>query len=352
MKKFFSSLFRSKKQAISSDEMSLSEMMSFLETKVFPCSECGHFFQLDQPPPLTIAPCSRCGAGNFVPRKLGPFWLYRFCGDGGMGRVYKATCSLVPETEFAVKILHESHRDDKEKIEELRREAEVTSIFNDHPNSVTVVEFDRDDGIFYMATEFVKGKTLDSYIETEGALTEKETVDFVLQLIDITEFIYSKGYLYRDLKPQNIMIGNDKNLVLLDYGICLPKGTAMHQVTEEVDGSPHFIPPERLTGKGEDLRSEIYSIGMLIYYMLSGKTYFKGASLQEIAEQHVNGDRKENLFNELPQVNEELIRLIEKMTLSSKRKRIQRLDEVKAVLHYIWKQHTLDEKISTEDLQV
>jgi len=77
MKNLFTGLFKSRKNNSSPDELSLVDMMSFLETKVFPCSECGHFFQLDHPEPLTTSACSRCGAGNFVPKKLGPFWLYK-----------------------------------------------------------------------------------------------------------------------------------------------------------------------------------------------------------------------------------------------------------------------------------
>lgn len=339
MKNLFSGLFGSRKKNSSTDDMSLVDMMSFLETKIFPCSECGHFFQLDNPSPLTIAPCSQCGAGNFVPKKLGPFWLYKFCAEGGQGRVYKATCSLVPDTEFAVKILPEEVREDSVRIDSLRREAEITALFNDHPNSVNVVEFDRDDGIVYMATEYIDGLLLDKCIEKKGKLSEEDAVSYSISLLDIVEEIYSKGYLFRDLKPQNIIIGKDNNLVLMDYGICYPVGVGVDRVEDEVDGSPHFIPPERLTGEGEELCSEIYSIGMLMFYMLTGKTYFNGDSLQEIAELHVNGDRRANLASELPYIDEELVKLIDKMVLRIKRKRIQTIKEVRAVLNYLQKKH-------------
>jgi len=339
MKKILTGLFGSRKNNRSSDDLSLGEMMSFLETKVFPCSECGHFFQLDNPEPLTTSPCQKCGSGNFVPKKLGPFWLYKFCADGGQGRVYKATCSLVPNTEFAVKILPEQLREDPDAINSFRREAEITAIFNDHPNSVNVVEFDCEEGIAYMATEYIDGDLLDKLIEKKGKLNELEAVNYSLQLIDIIELVYSKGYLYRDLKPQNIIISKDGNLTLIDYGICFSRDVAPCEISEEVDGSPHFIPPERLTGEGEELCSEIYSIGMLLYYMLTGKTYFSGNSLQEIAEKHVCETRKENLAVELPFIDEELIKVIVKMTQRKKRKRVQNLNEVKAVLKYLWKKH-------------
>ena len=339
MKNLLTGLFGSRKNNRNSDEFSLGEMMTFLETKVFPCSECGHFFQLDNPEPLTISPCSRCGNGNFVPKKLGPFWLYKFCADGGQGRVYKASCSLVPDTEFAVKVLPEQLRDDPDAVNSFRRESEITAIFNDHPNSVKVVEFDSEDGIAYMATEYVDGLLLDELISKKGKLTELDTVKYALELIDIVETVYKKGYLYRDLKPQNIVISKKDSLVLLDYGICFPLGAQECEISEEVDGSPHFIPPERLTGEGEELCSEIYSIGMLLYFMLSGKTYFKGSSLQDIAEKHVNESRKANLASELPFVDDELVKLIAKMTQRKKRKRVQSFNEVKAVLNYLWKKH-------------
>lgn len=343
MKNLFTGLFKSRKNS-SPDELSLVDMMSFLETKVFPCSECGHFFQLDHPEPLTISECSRCGAGNFVPKKLGPFWLYKFCAVGGQGRVYKATCSLVPDTEFAVKILPEEQRHETDLINALRREAEITALFNDHPNSVNVVEFDRDDGIDYMATEFVDGLLLDQLIEKNSKLSEEDAVFYAIQLVNIIETVFNKGYLYRDLKPQNIIIGKSKNLVLVDYGICFPLGFTAEDVSDEVDGSPHFIPPERLTGEGENISSEIYSIGMLLYYMLTGRTYFEGKDLQGIAEQHVNGERRANLAAEMPFVSEDLVKLIEKMTQGKKRKRVQTLNEVKAVLNYISKKYSPADK--------
>lgn len=339
MKNLITGLFGSRKNKVHPDELSLGDMMSFLETKVFPCSNCGHFFQLDKPEPLTISPCSKCGNGNFVPKKLGPFWLYKFCADGGQGRVYKATCSLVPETEFAVKILPEQLRNDAEAVNAFRREAEITAIFNDHPNSVKVVEFDSEDGIAYMATEFIDGCLMDELIQKKGKFSEPEAVKYCLQLVDIIETIYLKGYLYRDLKPQNLVISKADRLILLDYGICFPRDAANYEISEEVDGSPHFIPPERLTGEGEELCSEIYSIGMLLFYMLTGQTYFSGNSLQEIAEKHVCETRKANLAIELPFVDEELVKLINRMTQRKKRKRVQNLNEVKAVLNYLWKKH-------------
>jgi len=348
MKNLITGLFGSRKNRRNPEEFSLGDMMSFLETKVFPCSDCGHFFQLDNPEPLTITPCNKCGNGNFVPKKLGPFWLYKFCADGGQGRVYKATCSLVPDTEFAVKVLPEQLRDDPDAINSFRRESEITAIFNDHPNSVNVVEFDTEDGITYMATEYIDGYLLDELIVKNIKLSEKQTVKYTLQLIDIVETIYHKGYLYRDLKPQNLVISKEDDLILLDYGICFPRGMTECEVSEEVDGSPHFIPPERLTGEGEELCSEIYSIGMLLYYMLTGRTYFEGSSLQEIAERHVDEVRKANLANELPFIDDELVKLIDRMTQRKKRKRVQNLSEVKAVLNYLWKKH--QPTVSEEEL--
>jgi serine/threonine-protein kinase len=331
MKKFFSSIFLSRKKEESKADLSLSEVLSFLETKMFPCSECGHFIQLDNPEPLSLASCSKCGNQNFIPLKLGPFWLYRYCGDGGMGYVYKAVCSLVPGREFAIKVLPRKFRGDAGREADLQREAEITALFNDHPNSVRVVEFDSENELAYMATEYIDGKLLNVLIEEKGRLPEAEAVKYTMDLLSIIEEIYSKGYLYRDLKPQNLIIDKQGKLILIDYGICLPKGSAAYQQEEVIDGSPHFLPPERLTGEGEDIRSEIYSIGMLMYYMLTGKTYFRGTDLQEIAEQHVNGSRHESLLAEMGAVHEDLVYLIERMIQRKKRKRVASLSEIRGV---------------------
>lgn len=333
MRRFFSRLFNEKQEATTREEISLSDMMSFLETKVFPCSECGHFFQLDKPEPLSISTCSQCGAGNFVPKKVGPFWLYRFLGDGGMSRVYKATCSLVPGVEYAVKILPQHQRGNKDLETLLQRESEMTALFNEHENSITVVEFDIDGDIAYLATEYEVGRTLNKYIE-EGH-SQVEMIDVAMQLLSIIEFIFSKGYLFRDLKPQNIIVNQEGKVILLDYGLCLPKGSAAYQGEGDVDGSPHYVPPERLTGQGEDIRSEIYSIGMLLFHMLTGHTFFSGNDLQEIAELHVNAPRPENMSPLMPGVHEELVNLVARMIKKKKRMRCQSLTEVKGVLHYV-----------------
>ncbi|MCH2207346.1 MAG: serine/threonine protein kinase [Lentisphaerales bacterium] len=344
MKKIFSGLFSKKKETRQEGvDTSFEDLISFLETKSFPCSECGHFIQLDNPEPLSISPCSQCGAGNFIPDKVGPFWLYKFCGQGGMSRVYKATCSIVPGVEYAVKVLPREVRDNEKMKAALQKEAELTMLFNDHPNSVTVVECDVDDGICYIATEYIEGQTLDEFVKQKGKLTESETVMLCFQLLQIIEHIYSRGYLYRDLKPQNIMVADQMNLVLMDYGICLPKGTAAHPGNLEAEGSPHFIPPERITNEGEDIRSEIYSIGMLIYFMMTGKTYFSGANNQEIAEKHVSAKRHENLASKMPTASEDLLELTDRMIKSHKRKRVQTLDEVQAVIKYLGKKYDLFE---------
>ena len=351
MKKFFSGLFNAKEREESTTiDTSIEDLMSFLETKVFPCSECGHFIQLDKPEPLSISPCSKCGAGNFVPHKVGPFWLYRFCGQGGMGRVYKANCSLVPGVEYAVKILPQSMQNNNEEMElALKREAELTLLFNDHPNSVRVVECDVDDGIAYMATEYIDGLTLDEFVASKDKLTEKETVLLCFQLLQIIQTIYSKGYLYRDLKPQNIMVTPEMKLVLMDYGICQAKGAAAHPRKNdlEAEGSPHFIPPERITNEGEDIRSEIYSIGMLIYFMMTGKNYFTGKDNQEIAEKHVSAKRYENLAAKMSRASDDLLELTDRMIKSHKRKRVQTLDEVQAVIRYLGKKYDLFEEGSS-----
>ena len=344
MKKILQWLFRFKKEVKAETDFSSSDLSASLEKETFPCRACNHLFDFGQSVPLSVTSCSKCGEENFVPKKLGPFWLYRFCGDGGMGRVYQAICSLVPGTEFAVKVLNENNRLNSEMVEGLRRESEITSFFNEHPNSVKTVEFDHDEDIYYMAMEYIDGFTIDQIIEQKGKFTEKETVKYILDLLSIIEYIYSKGYLYRDLKPQNAMINEADELILLDYGICLPKDAAVDDSFEDVEGSPHFLPPERLTGEGEDIRSEIYSIGMLMFYMLTGETYFKGNDIQEIAEMHVTAERRENLADELPHISEELVRLIDKMTRQKKRRRAQDLGEVKAVLNCLWRQHTVKKK--------
>ena len=280
--------------------------------------------------------CPSCSRPSLIPRHLGPFMLYAIAGEGGMGRVYKASCDLYPDKIYAVKILPEEKRNDNESIEMLRHESGITALFNGHPNSVTAVEFDVQDGWAYLVTEYVEGETLETRIarQPEG-LDEELVLKDMLDLTSLLESITSQGYLFRDLKPQNIIIRPDGRPVLLDYGIAMSAEEANSLIDlNYIDGSPHYVPPERLIGETEDARSEIYSLGMVMVHALTGRPYFQLSGKQAIAEAHVNGQRF-SMTLIAPGITLELAEVLDRMICRRKEDRISSFTELRKALRQV-----------------
>jgi serine/threonine protein kinase len=198
------------------------------------------------------------------------------------------------------------------------------------------VEFDIQDGWAYLVTEYVEGETLEARIAREpGGLDEELVLKDMLDLTSLLEAITSQGYLFRDLKPQNIIIRPDGRPVLLDYGIAMSAEEA-NSLCElnYIDGSPHYVPPERLIGETEDARSEIYSLGMVMVHALTGRPYFQLSGKQAIAEAHVNAQRF-SMTLVAPGITMELSELLDRMICRRKEDRIVSFAELRKALRMV-----------------
>lgn len=196
-----------------------------------------------------------------------------------MGAVY---LGLQPgsKKKFAVKIIP-PHSEKKTQLQAaLRREIEAIQEIGAHPGIVALPDFSVQ-GDHYAVFEFASGTRLDELIESDGPMDVEDALDVIIQLLDIEAFIASRGRLYRDMKPENIIIDDDGNVKLFDFGLCIPFTELEHANSGIfVEGSPFYIPPERIVGCPEGEYSEIYSIGMLLFYMLSGKTYYSRNNIE------------------------------------------------------------------------
>lgn len=208
-------------------------------------------------------------------------------GSGGMANVYKALCHRLNRYD-AVKIM----RDDTAANEELRRrfraESQAVAMLS-HPNIVSVYDVSHSEDVEYIVMELIDGITLKEYMRKKGILEPSEVLDFSMQTAKALEHAHSKGIIHRDIKPQNIMLLKDGMLKVADFGIASLDNDFEENKSEAV-GSVHYIAPEQARGAAPDARSDIYSLGIVMYEMLTGKLPYVGQSDVEVAVKHMNTD--------------------------------------------------------------
>lgn len=211
----------------------------------------------------------------------GRYQIVRTIGEGGMANVYLAYDTIL-EREVAVKILRGDLANDEKFVKRFQREAKAASSLN-HPNIVEMYDVGEDDGNYFIVMEYVNGKTLKSLIKKRGALSVSETVDIMLQLTSGIACAHDSYIIHRDIKPQNVMILEDGRVKITDFGIAVALNSAELTQTNSVMGSVHYLPPEQANGNGATVKSDIYSLGILMYELLTGKLPFKGDNAVEIA---------------------------------------------------------------------
>ena len=211
--------------------------------------------------------------------------IQRLIGEGGMANVYLAKDTIL-DRKVAVKVLRGDLAGDEKFVRRFQREALSASSLS-HPNIVEIYDVGEDEGNFYIVMEYIEGKTLKQLIKKRGVLSLPETMDIMLQLLDALSTAHDSYIIHRDIKPQNIMIKESGLVKITDFGIAMALNSAQLTQTNSVMGSVHYLPPEQASGKGSTIRSDIYSLGILMFEMLSGKVPFKGDSAVEIALKHM-----------------------------------------------------------------
>ncbi len=206
-------------------------------------------------------------------------------GTGGMAIVYKAKCHRLNRL-VAIKIL----KSDLAQNEEFRRRfnAESQAVAQlSHPNIVSVYDVSRGGDIEYIVMELIDGITLKQYMEKRGQLNWRESLHFITQIMRGLSHAHSRGIIHRDIKPQNIMVLRDGSVKVADFGIACLADSAQ-TLTQEALGSVHYISPEQARGDRPDARSDIYSSGVVLYEMLTGRLPFEGESAVSVAIQHLS----------------------------------------------------------------
>lgn len=207
--------------------------------------------------------------------------IIRSIGEGGMANVYLAHDEIL-NRDVAIKVLRGDLSSDEKFVRRFQREALAASSLS-HPNIVEMYDVGEDNGNYYIVMEYVEGKTLKQLLKRRSSLTLSEAIDIMLQLTDGISHAHDSYIIHRDLKPQNIMITDDGGIKITDFGIAMAlNGTQLTQ-TNSVMGSVHYLPPEQASGKGSTIKSDVYSMGIVFYELLTGILPFKGENAVEIA---------------------------------------------------------------------
>ena len=312
--------------------------LDLLNDNYYKCEFCDAVRDISEGVPLSITKCPNCGSSNFIPYRLKNYWLYQPLGGGGMGSVYKAMHRDDPRREYAVKVLPREKTNDQHLIESLFQEATIGKAFGRHPHIVAVADYGRYQDEYFVALEFCPGSRLDQIIDDlEININQKYVVLWALQLLSAEQHIYKCGYLYRDMKPQNIMISPDKKAKLFDFGLCIKIEDATDQGSDMIDGSPLYMPPERIVGMPENMSSEIYSLGMVMFHALARKTYYSATDAFELARKHVASLRTSSVGSKLPSyVSPAIIPVLDKMVVRSPDRRYQTFKEVAEALKDVY----------------
>ena len=219
---------------------------------------------------------------RFIGKRLdGRYEIHELIGVGGMAYVYKAY-DRVEGRWVAIKILKEEFSNNSDFLRRFRNESKAIAVLN-HPNIVKVYDVSFGDQIQYIVMEFIDGITLKEYIEQEGTIRWQEAVHFTTQILMALECAHEKGIIHRDIKPQNIMLLQDGSIKVADFGIARFLQSETQTMTDKAIGSVHYIAPEQASGDYITDKADIYSVGVMLYEMLTGKLPFVADNAVSVA---------------------------------------------------------------------
>ena len=246
------------------------------------------------------------------------YQIIKSIGEGGMANVYLAYDTIL-DRNVAVKVLRGDLANDEKFVRRFQREALSASSLS-NPNIVEVYDVGEDNGEYYIVMEYVEGKHLKALLKKRGKLTVPEVIDITLQITNGLSVAHDSYIIHRDIKPQNILILENGMIKITDFGIAVAMNATQLTQTNSVMGSVHYLPPEQASGKGATLQSDIYSIGILMYELLTGKLPFRGDNAVEIALKHLK-EPMPSIRDEIPDIHQSVENIILKATAKNPKNR-------------------------------
>ena len=276
------------------------------------------------------------------------YQIIKSIGEGGMANVYLAYDTIL-DRNVAVKVLRGDLATDEKFVRRFQREALSASSLS-HPNIVEVYDVGEDNGQYYIVMEYIEGCQLKQLLKKRGRLTLSEVIDIMLQITDGLSVAHDAYIIHRDIKPQNIMILDSGLVKITDFGIAMAMNSTQLTQTNSVMGSVHYLPPEQANGKGSTLQSDIYSMGILMYELLTGELPYKGDNAVEIALKHLK-EKIPSVREKFPEIPQSVENIIIKATAKNPKNRYadarsmnedlrtclddSRVNEAKIVLPYL-----------------
>ena len=228
---------------------------------------------------------------KYIGMKLdGRYEVLQLIGVGGMADVYKGI-DIMENRVVAVKILKNEYCENEEFIKAFRNESKAIAVLS-HPNIVKIYDVGYENKMQYIVMEYIDGITLKEFIEEQGLLKWRDCVHFTIQILRALQLAHDRGIVHRDIKPQNVMIMSDGSIKVMDFGIARFSRSDSGHTDEKTMGSVHYVSPEQASGSRTDERSDIYSVGVMMYEMLTGRKPFDGETPVEVALKHMNDEPK------------------------------------------------------------
>ena len=254
----------------------------------------------------------------------GRYKIEEILGQGGMSAVYKATDPNLRRV-VAIKMIHPHLSNDFGFVRRFEEEAAAVAQLR-HPNIIQVYDFNHDNETYYMVLEFVPGETLQDHLRRLNAVGRqipiKDGLNYAIEVCEAADYAHQRGLIHRDIKPANVMLSIQGNAILMDFGIAKIIGGQQHTATGAVVGTAMYMSPEQIKGETPDRRSDIYSLGVMLFEMVSGRPPFDADSAMTLMMMHVN-DPVPNLFEIIPTCEPSIVAIINKALAKNPEDRFQ-----------------------------
>ena len=261
------------------------------------------------------------------------YQIIKSIGEGGMANVYLAYDTIL-DRNVAVKVLRGDLATDEKFVRRFQREALSASSLS-HPNIVEVYDVGEDNGNYYIVMEYIEGRHLKELIKRRGKITLSEAIDIISQVCDGLATAHDSYIIHRDIKPQNIMILDSGLVKITDFGIAMALNSTQLTQTNSVMGSVHYLPPEQASGKGSTMQSDIYSMGILLYELLTGELPFRGENAVEIALKQLK-EPLPDIKTKLPTIPNSIVNILKKSTAKNPKNRYsdarEMLEDIKTAM--------------------